>query len=249
MIEALGLFLGGATAGLVGALLGVGGGVLVVPLLHLGFGLPLPVAVGTSLVTITGTSLAGSAGYLKRDLVRLDLAIGLGLGSLVGAVVASRLAAGVPEDVLAPLFAAVMVYAAVHLYWKSHRSAGEPDPEPTPARTRAAYVLSPGAGLTAGLLGIGGGIVQVPILRLLVGLDIRRAVATSTLMVGLNTSVASIAYLGRDEVALFAVPLLLAGILAGASAAPLLGEKVPRRGLEAAFSLLLLYAAVRMVLP
>lgn len=248
MIELLWLFLGGATAGLVGALLGVGGGVLVVPLLHLGFDLPLPVAVGTSLVTITGTSLAGSAGYLKRDLVRLDLAIGLGLGSLAGAVAASLLAVFVPEDVLAPLFAAVMVYAAVHLFWKSHRAGDEEPPEPTPGRTRAAYLLSPGAGLASGLLGIGGGIVQVPILRLLVGLDIRRAVATSTLMVGFNTSIASIAYLSRDDVALSAVPLLLAGILTGATVAPRLGERIPRRALEAAFSLLLLYAAVRMVL-
>lgn len=214
----------------------------------MGFGLPLPVAVGTSLVTITGTSLAGSAGYLKRDLVRLDLAIGLGLGSLLGAVAASLLAAHVPESVLAPLFAAVMVYAAVHLFWKSHRSRDEEPPQPTPGRTRAAYLLSPGAGLTSGLLGIGGGIVQVPILRLLVGLDIRRAVATSTMMVGLNTSVAAIAYLARDEVALATVPLLLAGILAGATLAPRLGEKIPRRALEAAFSLLLLYAAVRMAL-
>ena len=260
------LLAGGLTAGLLGGLLGVGGGVIVVPILHLGLGLPLPVAVGTSLVTITGTSLAGSAGYLKRGLVELRLALGMGLGVLAGAIAASWLAAWVPESLLTLLFSGLLLYTSwKFLPWKpfSRRQgkeararaetpgekAGPPAAAAVPEDRRSwAYGLAPVAGCTAGLLGIGGGLVQVPLLRLLAGLDMRRAVATSTLLVGWATSTASAAYWGRSEVDLTAVPPLLAGILVGGLVAPTVGGWLPTRALEGIFSVLLLWAAVRMLL-
>jgi uncharacterized protein len=246
VLAAASLLLSGAVAGLLGALLGVGGGVLVVPILHLGFGVDLPVAVGTSLVVITGTSIAGSAGYLRRGLVDLELALALAMGTLAGALAASWAAPFLPERVVAWLFSAVLVLTALNLLRKGRRGEGGAEAAVGGRRT-AAFLLTPLAGGASGLLGIGGGLVQVPILRLLLGLEMRRAVAVSTLMVGWNTSVAAVIYLGRGEVDLPKVPWLLAGILGGALLAPAVGARLAQRSLEIGFALLLLYGAVRMM--
>lgn len=246
LLLAAGLLLAGAVAGLGGALLGVGGGVLVVPVLYLGLGVPLPVAVGTSLVVITGTSVAGTAGYLRRGWVEVDLAMGLQVGALAGALAAAWVAVLLAEQVVARIFAAFLVATAVNLWWRGRRDPGG-EMAATGGRRRAGYALSPLGGVAAGLLGVGGGLVQVPILRLLLGLEMRRAVATSTLTVGLTASVAALVYLRRGDVEMTAAPWLLAGILAGALGAPRLLGALPRRAVELAFSALLLYAAYRMV--
>lgn len=245
-LQAVYLLFFGGIAGLVGAMLGVGGGVLIVPILHLGFGFPLPVAIGTSLVAITGTSLTGSAGYFGRKLVNLEIGLSLSLGALAGALVTSWIAPYLPERAIAWLFSAVLIGTALYLGWKSRQSEGEE--RPATGRRRAwAYALSPLAGGASGLLGIGGGLVQVPILRLLLGLSMRRSVAVSTLMVGWNASVSAIIYLRRGEVDLQTAPWLLAGVMAGALGAPALGARIPRRALEIGFSLFLLYGAFRML--
>lgn len=231
---------------MVGASLGIGGGVLLVPILHLGFGFPLAHAVGTSLLVIVGTSVAGAAGYLARDLVILDLGLELQVGSMLGAVAAAVAAPLLPERIVAMLFAAAMVAAAVTLWVRPGGGGGFFVPEGG-ARRWAARLLAPFGGAAAGLLGIGGGLVQVPVLRLVLGLEMRRSVATSTLMVGWTASVAGWIYLQRGAAAPETLPWILAGILAGAALAPGLTVWLPRRLLELGFSAAALYGAYRMV--
>ena len=243
------LLLSGCFTGLLGAALGVGGGVVLVPILHLGFGLSLPVAVGTSLVVITGTSITASVGYLRRGLVDIELALSLELGALAGALVMSRIAHSFPERVVAVLFALLLAYTAFQL--GRGRSQDVVTAQRSPVKSEAsgrrlAAALSPVAGAASGLLGIGGGLIQVPIMRLLVGLDMLKAVATSTLMVGLTASIAAIAYLDRGEVDLAATPWLLGGILVGGSLAPAAASRLPLRVLELAFSVMLLWVAYKM---
>jgi len=237
----------GLVAGMVGAALGIGGGVILVPILHLGFGFALADAVGTSLLVIVGTSIAGAAGYLDRDLVMLDVALELQVGSMLGAVAAALAAPLLPERVVAAVFAAAMVAAALTLWLRRGGEGGFFLPEEG-ARRWTARLLAPAGGAAAGLLGIGGGLVQVPILRLILGLEMRRSVATSTLMVGWTASVAGWIYLQRGAAAPEALPWVLAGILLGAALAPGLTVWMPRRLLELGFSAAALYGAYRMVL-
>lgn len=232
---------------MVGASLGIGGGVILVPALHLGFGFPLADAIGTSLLVISGTSLAGTAGYLRRDLVMLDVALELQLGTMLGAVAAALAAPLLPERVVAMVFAAAMVAAALTIWFRRGGEGGFFVPEEG-SRRWGARLLSPVGGAAAGLLGIGGGLVQVPILRLVLGLEMRRSVATSTLMVGLTASVAGWIYLQRGAAVPEALPWVLLGILAGAALAPGLAWWMPRRLLELGFSAAALYGAYRMVL-
>ncbi|MGH9464163.1 MAG: TSUP family transporter, partial [Thermoanaerobaculia bacterium] len=124
MAESILLAALGAVAGLVGALLGIGGGVILVPVLYLACELPLIVAVGTSLLVVTGTSLAGAAGYLERDLVLTDVALELQLGAMAGALAAARAAVLLPERMVAVVFATVMVWSAASLWWRRSRGEG-----------------------------------------------------------------------------------------------------------------------------
>lgn len=218
---------------------------MLVPALVLLLAFPLSEAVGTSLLVITGTSLLGTLGYLRQRLVEIDLAFELEVGTLAGALVTAWLAPFLPEQVIAAVFAAVLVVSAVR-FWRAPPEIARQQ-TPDPRKRYRTLALTPLAGGAAGLLGIGGGLIQVPLLRLLMRLDIRRAVATSTFTVGMTASVAAIVYLRRGDVSLTAVPGLLLGIFLGATVAPWLGRRLPRRSLEIAFALLLIYLAARMV--
>lgn len=237
----LGLIATGLAAGWVGGALGIGGGVLIVPVLHLVVGLPIGTAVGTSLLVITATATAAGVGYLRESSVEMDWAVRLGVFALIGAIAASRLAAIVDPQLVAWSFATLLVVVAARM--------ALPEPESHAAVERPALALAtmPVAGSVAGLLGVGGGVVQVPVLRLLLGRDMRRSVATSTVMVGWTAAVASIAYLGRGEVDLGVVPWLLLGVLAGARVAPASTRRLGGRVLELGFALVLLWTAWRMV--
>src|SRR4051794_1743565 len=104
---------GGAAAGVFGSLLGLGGGVLLVPLLTLGFGLPLREAVGISLVSVIVTSSAAAGVYLERHVANLRLGMSLELFTAMGALVGGLVAFAIDERLLALLFAGLLGYVAV----------------------------------------------------------------------------------------------------------------------------------------
>ena len=103
---------GGAAAGLFGSLLGLGGGVLLVPLLTLGFGLPLREAVGVSLVAVIMTSGAAAGVYLERHVANLRLGMSLELFTALGALIGGTIAFALDVHLLEALFAGLMVYVA-----------------------------------------------------------------------------------------------------------------------------------------
>jgi uncharacterized membrane protein YfcA len=113
MLVGLLMLVGGAAAGVFGSLLGLGGGVLIVPLLTLGFGLPLREAVGVSLVSVIVTSSAAAGVYLERHVANLRLGMTLELFTATGALVGGLVAFALPEDLLAALFALLLAYTAV----------------------------------------------------------------------------------------------------------------------------------------
>ena len=107
------MIVGGLAAGMFGSLLGLGGGILIVPLLTLGFGLPLREAVGVSLVAVIVTSSASAGVYLERHVADLRLGMTLELFTASGALVGGLIAFLLPERVLAGLFTLLTVYTAV----------------------------------------------------------------------------------------------------------------------------------------
>jgi uncharacterized membrane protein YfcA len=138
---------GGFGAGAFGALLGLGGGVLIVPLLALGLGLPLREAVGISLLAVIATSSAGAATYLRRGVANLRLGLTLEVVTVLGAIVGGLVAFAVDERLIAALFGVMLVYVAITMVRRRAPSAGgDPEPaviEPDPAAEEALQAPAP----------------------------------------------------------------------------------------------------------
>jgi uncharacterized membrane protein YfcA len=234
----------GVLAGSFGAVLGVGGGIILVPGLILVAGLPFHSAVAASLVCVSATSVAGSAVYMRAGRVDLDAGVRLQLFTVFGAVAAGLVAVYVPA---APLYLAFALLLLVTSYrmWPRSRHMDAARAAPAERRPLAAGA-SVGAGVVAGLLGVGGGILNVPILHMLLGMPFDRSVATSVYMIGVTAAGAALVYLARGDVALGVAGVAMIGTMAGAGFAAALGGKLNQRALKLVFALLLLYVAFRM---
>lgn len=272
MAQLLFLMAGGATAGIFGALLGLGGGVLIVPLLTLGFGLPLREAIGTSLVCVIVTSSSAASVYLRRNVANLRLGMTLELFTALGAMAGGLIAFALSDRVLAVMFAALLVFVAATMARGLSRGR-EPElahtPEPAPSadiqtEDGDGYVASlsgpgyqvrnmgPGiagsllAGVVSALFGVGGGIVKVPVMNLVMAVPLRVATATSNLMIGVTASAGAVVYLYRGGIdPLVTAPAAL-GVFAGASLASHMADRVDIRVLRLLFVVMLLFTAVQM---
>lgn len=257
------LALSGLAAGAFGATLGLGGGVLIVPILTLGFGVPLTAAIGTSLVGVIATSTGAAAINVRAGRADVRLGITLAAGTVVGAVMGGILAGVLPERVIAGFFAALLVYTAASMLRRvlvpPAASSAElgvdptvPDGPSAPAYRMRRVPLAIGASLVAGnvsgLLGVGGGVVTVPLVHLVMGAPLRISVATSNFMIGITAAAGAYAYLFRGDVDVrIAAPVVL-GVAAGAALGALLAARLPTRALGAIFVLVLGYVGIQMAL-
>lgn len=257
------LALSGLFAGAFGAMLGLGGGILIVPILTLGFGVPLTAAIGTSLICVIATSTGAAAINVQAGRADVRLGITLAAGTVVGAVTGGLIAGFLPERALAGLFALLLGYTAVTMLRRLLRVAdaapesriadpSAPDGPGAPDYRRRRLPLAVGgsvlAGNVSGLLGVGGGIVTVPLVHLVMGAPMRVAVATSNFMIGVTAAAGAYAYLFRGDVdARLAAPVVL-GVAAGAAAGAVLSARLHTRVLGAIFVLVVGYVAIQMAL-
>ena len=108
--------------GIIGALFGIGGGIIIVPTLTIIFGIPFKVAVGASIVAVVATSVASTGTYVKDDLVNMRLGMFLEVGTSFGALVGAVVAVYLQNEILYLIFAPVLLYAAYIMYTSSKRS-------------------------------------------------------------------------------------------------------------------------------
>jgi uncharacterized membrane protein YfcA len=272
-----GLAVTGFIAGLLGALLGLGGGVFVVPALVLGFRLPVLMAVGTSNVAVIATSTAGASSYVRSRLTNIRLALLLLIPTTIAALASSLIASLLPERLLSGLFAIVLLYTAYSMLRGRRSPATEPAPSDpsddgppeaedrlglggvhydapsgkteayTPRRIRTGMSVSALAGVVAGLLGVGGGIIQMPVMNLLMGVPLKVATATSNFMIGITaTSAAFVRYTHGDIDPLVAVPTALFVFL-GARVGAWLVPRTPNALLKSIFGWVAIVIAALMV--
>lgn len=199
----------GGLAGCLGSLLGIGGGVFLVPFLNAGLGLQFKTAAAISLMTVIATSSVVSAGTAGKHLVNLRLGMLLEVASSIGGFTAGLTVQRIADDTLSLLFASVTALIAVLMVTRLERRnvrdasidigrlGGRYFEEESGRevayrvkRLPAALGASLAAGAVSGSLGIGGGILKVPILNAWCGVPMRAAAATSALMIGV-TAVAS----------------------------------------------------------
>lgn len=239
-LELVGLGLG---TGVVGALLGIGGGVLLVPGLALIMDVPLKAAVATSLVCIVATSVASSMVYLPRARVDVPIALELEWFTVIGAVTGALISAWIPVGPLHLLFAVLVFATAIRMWPRRVTAERKPAVMPHPAWARAA---SGGAGIVSSLLGVGGGIFKVPILHVLMDLDFDLAAGTSIYMIGITTSVGALIYFVRGDVEVSVAAATALGTVAGSGVAALFGSRIGDRVLKIGFALLLTFVAYEM---
>ncbi len=233
-------------AGLLGGLLGLGGGVVLVPALSTALGIPLPEAVGTSLIAVSATSISSSVAYIRQGLTDTELGISLvawtSIGALAGGMIGLR--AGAP--VIAAVFLLLTLYTAYVLLQRHVLRRQSQERTPARPRPRIAYPLMLVSGALSGLLGIGGGPVNVPVINILLGLPMKRAVATSSFMVGVTAAAGGILYLRAGRIDPVVAGLAVVGVAVGAQVAGLIQQKISTRILSLLFSGVLVAVAVQM---
>ncbi len=243
--ETLVLFGGSVLAGCLGALTGLGGGVVIVSMLVLGFGVDLRYAIGTSLVAVIATSCGSAAAYVREGYTNTRVAMLLEIATTAGALAGAMLAAYLRSDVIAYIFAAVVFWSAWNALRDPPQTPGEfaPDPfsarfrldgsYPTPAgpkhyrvhRVPAAMGVMLFAGALSALVGIGSGVVKVFAMDRLMRLPFKVSTTTSNLMMGVTAAASAGVYLHRGQLE----PSLCAPVALGAMAGALIGTKVLAR--------------------
>lgn len=257
-------------AGLFGSLLGLGGGIVVVPVLTLLLGVDIRLAIAASLVAVVATSCGGAARYVRSGLANLRLGVVLEAATVAGALCGAAAFGVVGSQVLFVLFGVVVALVAVRMALTSEAGrnvavAAVPDhwsrrlglsvsvapaPDvPAYAVTRLGTGLGVSfvAGLLAGLLGIGGGILKVPVMNLAMGVPLKAATATSNLTIGMTAAASAAMYLARGDIApLLAAPVAV-GVLAGATVGSLYLPRMSSRWLRRVFVLVMGYVALQML--
>ncbi len=237
----------GFLGGIVGSLFGLGGGIIMVPLLTLIFGLPMTEAVGTSLMGVVAVSTAASIDFLKSG--RADLELGLTLETLtaLGALTGGLLAAVISARPLYILFGIILFYTAIDMV-RPRRKLPEGGNRVYFRNNRIGLGLSFVAGNVAGLLGVGGGVMKVPLMNLVMGVPLKIATATSSYMIGITAATASIIYLVRGDVDLYKAAVIILGIFFGSRLGVLISYRINVRILRLLFVAILLFTAYKMIL-
>lgn len=252
--------LGSLIVGVLGGAFGVGGGIFLVPLL-VWTGLRPVEAVGVSLFCVIGTSVGASSVALKNGEANLGLSLLLEPFLLIGAVGAGLVATRVSDAALLDAFAALLVLIAASLLLRGRFAA--PAVAPTggeglfdgvssgapyrPQRLRVVPGAMIAAGVAAGLFGIGGGALVVPLLAQVVRVPMRAATATSTVSLMVTAGAAGAVHLAHGTVPLASVAWALLGVIPGGLIGARLQSRLPDRAIRVVFALLALVVAASVV--
>ena len=263
------VFLLSLFAGFAGALLGMGGGAIVTPLLTAGLGYPIRSVIGASVVSVIATSSGAAAAYVRDHLTNLRIAMFLELATASGAIAGAYLSGLLPARWLYWMFAALLGYSAVSMFQRRHLEGETRVPDSPLARrlrlegsyydgalkrtvTYRAGRVGPGfaimfgAGSLGGALGISAGVFKVLGLDLIMGLPIKVSTTTSNFMVGVTGAAAAGVYLSRGDVdPALAAPVAL-GVLGGAFLGSRLLPRMRGRVIRYLFMPLLAYLAMEM---
>ena len=258
--------LGSFAAGLLGALTGLGGGIVVVPMLTLLFGVNLRYAIGASLVSVIATSSGAAAAYVREGYTNVRVGIFLEVATTTGALIGAALAGLIPTSALAVLFGLVLLYTAWRSFQpKEEHITQESHPLATKLRLNGSYpvggTMQPYcvqkvplgfavmglAGILSALLGIGSGVVKVLAMDRAMQLPFKVSTTTSNFMIGVTAAASAGVYLHRGYIEpTLAFPVML-GVLAGA----LLGARILTRAntvwLRRLFTAVVVVLAVEML--
>ncbi len=235
----------GVAAGFASGLFGVGGGIVLVPLLTAVLGLTQHQAHGTSLAAIGATAIASLVVYGLHGQVAWGTALLVGLASVLSARHGARLAARTSTRDLRRAFALLLVLVALRLLWRPPAAAGSPFSAPL-ATAGFDLLLGGAVGLLSGFMGVGGGVIAVPAFTLVLGMTQTAAQGTSLAVILVTAPAGAIEHHRHGNVCLRLVPWLALGAALGGPAAAGLVQRLPQVLLARAFAVFLLANAVHL---
>jgi uncharacterized protein len=259
--------LAGVGTGVLGALLGIGGGLFLIPVLVIGFGMPMHEAVATSIVTIIATSSTAAAVYVDKGISNIRLGMSLEVMTTVGAIAGGLTANMLAGDALKRTFAVflfciaglmlsrlrkgaggnVSYDASLAIHGKYYDEAERQTIQYSVRRLPVSMLVSLFAGKISGLLGVGGGLVKVPVMHMVSGVPMKAATATSNFMIGVTAAASAFIYFSHGHVNPLFTAAAVLGVLGGSFLGTRIGAKIRSKSITVLFVLLLLTAAIRML--
>ena len=265
------LFATSVAAGGAGAVLGLGGGILLIPILTLFFGVDLHYAMGASIVSVIATSSGAAAAYLRTSLSNVRIGLFLALATVSGALLGAGLAGVVPIRVLQLLLGLALAYSTVTtlrqlrvelpeatetdplalrfgLEGTYYDAALDRDVKYRATRVAQGFAAMFGAGLLSGLLGIGSGAFKVLAMDHFMRLPMKVSTATSNFMIGITSAASAGIYFSRGDIhPVLAAPVAV-GVLVGAAAGTRLMARLHNSTIRKAFLPVLAWLAISMIL-
>lgn len=256
----------GALTGMIGALLGLGGGVFLVPLLALGLHLEPRTAVAASLVAVIASSSSATLVNMRQGLVNVPLAFTLLVSTSLGSLFGGSIAHHISTRALYAIFASTLLLVA-YIVTRRSKNRNVIDDAELDVGTLGGRVVEEGrtfsyvmkrlplalaaslvAGAISGLLGVGGGFIQVPVLNSFCGIPIRVAAATSGFMIGPTAAISAILYLGRGDLNPWITAAVALGSLPGSVFGAWLSRRMPVRSIKGILATSLILVALRLAI-
>lgn len=261
-------FIGSLAAGLLGALTGLGGGVIIIPLLTLGLGVDFHYAVGASLISVIATSSGAAAAYVKEGITNMRIGMFLEIATTLGAVIAGAfLTTYLPKNVLEIIFGLILLFSAFMSsrkkinhedhgspgYWASTFNLNGSYPTPqgislyTVRNVIGGWVMMFFAGIMSGLLGIGSGALKVLAMDNIMRVPFKVSTTTSNFMIGVTAAASAVIYFQKGYIVPgIAAPVML-GVLIGAMLGARILVKVQTQWLRWGFAIVVTYLAIQMI--
>lgn len=266
------LFAGALFAGLLGSLTGLGGGVIIIPLLTLVFGVDIRYAIGTSLISVIATSSGAASSYVKEGLLNIRIGMFLEIATTLGAIGGAAIAVFAPTSAIAIVFGVVLIYSAIS---SLQRKNEEDENMPTPPRktgklvkllkAEGTYTLGSEtksyksrnigggffvmsiAGVLSGLLGIGSGALKVIAMDSIMKIPFKVSTSTSNFMIGVTAAASAGIYLNRGYIdPVLSLPIMV-GVLIGSLAGAKVLLKARTKPIRIVFAVVILLLAAEMI--
>ncbi len=261
-------FVGAFAAGLLGALTGLGGGIIIIPLLSLLLGVDLHYAIGASLISVIATSSGAAAAYVKEGITNMRIGMFLEIATTLGAVVAGAFLTNyVPKDVLGIIFGGILLFSAFMSIKKkiNHEEHGAPGYWSATFKLNGSYPTAQGlsfytvrnviggwlmmlfAGIMSGLLGIGSGALKVVAMDNIMRVPFKVSTTTSNFMIGVTAAASAVIYFQKGYIIPgIAAPVML-GVLIGAMLGARILVKAQTKWLRWGFAIVVTFLAIQMI--
>lgn len=266
------LFAGALFAGLIGSLTGLGGGVVLVPLLTIGFGVDIRYAIGTSLIAVIATSSGAASAYIKEGLLNIRIGMFLEIATTLGAIAGAAIAFFAPTHAIAVIFGLVLIYSAINSFQKNGEVANTDNPYPSKQgrltkilKAEGSYTTISGikhyklqnlgggflmmlfAGILSGLLGIGSGALKVIAMDSIMKIPFKVSTSTSNFMIGVTAAASAGIYLSRGYIdPVLSMPVMI-GVLIGSFAGARLLLKSRTKSIRTIFAIVITLLAIEMI--